>query len=175
VSEPGGTGAAAALRAAFDASFAAPPAGEAGARVALLAIRAGGEPAALRVLETAGLLPARRIVPVPGRRPELLGVSGLRGSLLPVFSLARLLGRSEAGDEPRWVALAGVDQARVGLAFAAFEGHLLVPAQDLAVAAEEGRGHVAAVARLAGGPRPVLSVASLLRAVTGGEGTWAVR
>jgi purine-binding chemotaxis protein CheW len=163
--EPRGGRGAAGLREEFDASFAAPPRADREDLVALLAIRVGAEPVALRVLETAGLLPARRIVPVPGRRPELLGVSGLRGAVLPVFSLARLLGRGDA-DEPRWMVLAG-DGARVGLAFSAFDGHLLVPAGVVA-AAEPGRGHVAGVARLQDGLRAVLSVPSIVRAITGG-------
>lgn len=155
------------LRRRFDAAFAERPAEGRDEVVALLALRVGGEPVAIRVLETGGLVPARRIVPVPSRRPELLGISGLRGAVVPVYGLARLLGRGEEA-EPRWIVLAGGEE-RVGLAVAAFERHLVVPARDLRPAehATDPRAHVREILHAAGAPRPVLSVPSLLRAITG--------
>jgi purine-binding chemotaxis protein CheW len=155
------------LRRRFDAAFGERAAGGGEEVVPLLALRVGGEPVALRVLETAGLVAARRIVPVPSRRPELLGVSGLRGAVVPVYGLARLLGRSDDG-EPRWIVLAGGEE-RVGLAVAAFERHLVVPARDLRPAehAADARAHVREILHAAGAARPVLSVPSLVRAITG--------
>jgi purine-binding chemotaxis protein CheW len=150
------------LRAAFDRGFAARPAERRRDLVALLAVRAGGEPVALRVLETGGLLHAPTIVPVPGARPELLGIAGLRGEILPVFALARLLGRATAA-EARWIALAGGGAARVGLAFEAFEGHVVVPSARVRPA--PGGGTAFEIAELDGGARPVLSMGELLRAV----------
>lgn len=165
-------GSARALREAFDASFAAPARTLRQEGTALLAIRVAGEPFALPVHEIAGLLPARRIVPVPGRRPELVGICGLRGAVVPVYALSRLLGLDDDGEPPRWFVLgaAGPAADRVALAFSTFEGHLVVPAAalDRASAGDAGR-HVAAVARLASGARPVLGVASLLQAVTAHE------
>ena len=46
------------------------------------------------VLEVAEL---GRVEAVPGARPELLGIRNLRGQILPVVDLARLLGRAAAG------------------------------------------------------------------------------
>jgi chemotaxis signal transduction protein len=155
-----------ALRAAFDAAFAAPPRGARRDLVPLLAIRAGGDPVAVRVLETAGLLPAKVIVPAPSRRPEVLGVCGHRGAVLPVFSLARLLGRAEEGEAPRWMLLAGREE-RVALAFAAVDGHVLVAPAALQRAAGEGMGHLAEIVEFEGAGRPVVSIPSLLRAITG--------
>lgn len=166
-----GSAAAEALRRAFDAAFAAPPRPARDALVPLLAVRVGGEPMALRVLELAGLVEARRIVPVPSRRPELLGVSGLRGAVVSVYGLARLVGRGDE-PEPRWIALAGGEE-RVGLAVATLEGHLLVRPDELSpvAAAGEARPHVREILRLERGSRPVLSVPSLLRAITGAPET----
>ncbi|ABS26571.1 chemotaxis protein CheW [Anaeromyxobacter sp. Fw109-5] len=157
---------AAALRAAFDATFAAPARGARRDLVPLLAIRAGGEAVAVRLLETAGLLPAKAIVPAPSRRPEVLGVCGHRGAVLPVFSLARLLGLAEEGEAPRWMLLAGREE-RVALAFGALDGHLLVPPSALQRNAGEAVGHLAEVVEIEGAGRPVVSVPSVLRAVTG--------
>lgn len=156
---------AAALRAAFDATFAAPARGARRDLVPLLAIRAGGEAVAVRLLETAGLLPAKAIVPAPSRRPEVLGVCGHRGAVLPVFSLARLLGLAEEG-EARWMLLAGREE-RVALAFGALDGHVLVPPSALQRNAGEAVGHLAEVVEIEGAGRPVVSIPSVLRAVTG--------
>jgi chemotaxis signal transduction protein len=156
------------LRSAFDAAFAAPARVMREDAVALLAIRVAGEPAAVRVLETAGLMPAPRIVPVPSRRPELLGIAGVRGAVVPVYALARLLGRGDDG-EPRWILLAGGGE-RIGLALSTFERHLVVSAHALRPIAqtEPGRAHVAELLHADQDVRPVLSVASLVRQITGG-------
>jgi chemotaxis signal transduction protein len=164
---PGGGGTAAELRAAFDAAFARPPSAAGQDAVALLALRVAGEPVAVRVLETAGLMPARRIVPVPSRRPELLGISGIRGAVVPIYGLARLLRRGDDG-EPRWILLAAAGgEERVGLAVATFERHLLVPAGDLRPAAAGAAAHAPELLHADDAPRPVLSIPSLVRAITG--------
>lgn len=158
-----------ALRAAFDAAFSRPARAPDADTVALLAIRVAGAPMAVRVLETAGLMQVRPIVPVPGRRAELLGVSGVRGALVPVYSLARLLGRGD-DDPPRWLLLAATARGeRVGLAVATFERHLVRPAGDLrpATASGSGEAHAPELLVADGTVRPVLSVPSLLRKITG--------
>jgi chemotaxis signal transduction protein len=162
------TGAAAELRRAFDAAFAAAPREARGDAVSLLAIRVGSDPYALRVLEVAGLLQPKCIVQVPSRRAELLGLMGLRGAVVPVYSLARLLGRGAEAEEPRWAVLCGAED-RVAVAFGAFEGHVEVAAGELVTAAEGGaaREHVAHLANAGGALRPVLSLESILRAITG--------
>lgn len=167
MSERGYTGASAeALRRTFDAAFASPRPTERDALVPLLALRVGGEPMAVRVLELGGLVPARRIVTVPSRRPELLGISGLRGAVLSIYGLARLLGRADDG-EPRWIAVARGGE-RIGLAVATLEGHLLVRPQELRrVDGDEARPHVREILRGDPQSRAVLSVPSLVRAITG--------
>jgi chemotaxis signal transduction protein len=156
-----------ALRAAFDEAFARPAETASRDTVALLALRAGGERVAVRVLETAGLMTARPIVPVPSPRAELLGVSGIRGAVVPIYSLARLLGREDEG-APRWVVLAAAGGERVGLAVAVFERHLVVPAAEVRPAAHPGSAahHAPEVLQAGGEARPILSVPSLVRAIT---------
>jgi chemotaxis signal transduction protein len=156
-----------ALRAAFDAAFARPSEAPAHDAVPLLALRVGGEGVAVRVLETAGLLAARPIVPVPSRRAELLGVAGVRGAAVPIYSLARLLGRADDG-APAWFVLAGEGQERIGLAVTRFERHLLARPAELRPAAHGGgAGHAPEALHAGGEVRPVLSIPSLLRAITG--------
>jgi purine-binding chemotaxis protein CheW len=63
-----------------------------------------------RVLEVADL---GTIAAVPGSPPEVLGVRNLRGQVVPVIGLARMLGLS--GDEPSRVVVAESGELRAGL------------------------------------------------------------
>lgn len=159
---------AAELREAFDAAFMRRREGDRDEGVPLLAIRVGGEPMAIRVLETAGLLPARTLVAVPSRRAELLGIAGVRGAVVPVYSLARLLGRPDDGP-PRWIVLAAAAEGeRIGLGVAAFDRHRIARGAELGPAAAGGvaGAHVSEVLHADGAVVPVVSVPSLVRAVT---------
>jgi purine-binding chemotaxis protein CheW len=118
-------------RAEFDAAFAAPPAEGRRAAERLVRIEVGGERFALRLADLAGLRRLGKLVALPGARPELLGVAGLRGRLVPVFDLGRLLGCG--ADEPRWLALARAEEP-VGLAFGGLEGQIEVAPEAQATA-----------------------------------------
>jgi chemotaxis signal transduction protein len=131
-------GRAAALRDAFDRSFAAarppdPPPGE-----DLLAIRIAAERYAIRLSEIAGLYPDRRISPLPGSTPALRGIAGFRGVIVPVYDLAALLGQPP-GDTIRWIAMAASEP--LAFAFTAIDRRLQV-ARDAIVPNEiDGRPH----------------------------------
>jgi len=107
---------AARLRREFDGAFAAalPPA--AGLTEDLLAIRLGGAPHAIRLRELTGLVVAHNIVQIPSRAPDLLGVASVRGGVVTVFSLERLLGFPASQVASPWLALVGTREP-VGLAF----------------------------------------------------------
>ena len=152
-----------ALRAAFDAAFTSPPADPRPAEVPLLVLRVGTARVAVRALETGGLVAPGRIEPVPSRRRELLGVAGLRGTLLPVYGLARLLGIDDAGETPRWLLLAG-GAAGVGLAFGALEAYRRVPEAALEVASG-ATGALRELVRVEAGALPVVSMPALLREI----------
>jgi chemotaxis signal transduction protein len=64
------------------------------------------------VVEIAGL---GEIAPVPGARPEILGVRNLRGQILPVIDLAALLGLTPAA-APRQLLVAETGNLSAGLA-----------------------------------------------------------
>jgi chemotaxis signal transduction protein len=155
------------LRRAFDDAFAAPAALPARDAERLLAIRVAGEPFAIRVLETVGLLAARKIVPMPTRRPEVLGLTAIRGALLPVFSLAGLLGLGAVPDDARWFVLAGRRQP-VALAFGRIDAQVEVPRAELHGAADAGpSGPVRELATVDGHPRPLVDIPTLLRGIAG--------
>lgn len=114
------------LAAEFDGSFALAHR-EAPVTVDVLAIGVGGDRYALRISDIAGLFADRAITAVPSSRAELLGIAGFRGSIVPVFDLAVLLGYTSIA-APRWLVIAS--GTPVALAFEEFAGQLRVPREE---------------------------------------------
>lgn len=172
-------GSAAQLRHDFDQSFAQAPqeAPEAAGSEDYLAIRLGADPHALRLAEIASLAPLAALTRVPGPCPELLGLIGSRGRLVPVYDLRALLGyaapalpRQAPGGPPgtqglpRWQVVLAAQP--VALAFDGFEGHLRLPRQ--AAAADSGQTHRHVREVLHAGPagvRPIVSLESVLEVI----------
>ena len=115
-----------------------------------------GDHYAIKVSEISGLVNDRKTVALPSPVPELLGVAGIRGGLVPVYSLAALLGYSQDPGRARWLALCGSEEP-VGLAFSDFEGYLRVPVSQVYAAEQKGvtRAYL----------KHVLCVADMVRAV----------
>jgi len=149
------------LRGDFDRSFAAPPPAAATALTDLLAIRVGGDPYAVRLADVSALVVDRQATPLPAAAPELLGVAGLRGLVVPVYDLATLLGYPGA-PAPRWLVLAA-GTPPVALAFDGVDGHLRVPPEAIA-APQASTGEVV---RTADGVRIVVDLPSVRTRVTG--------
>jgi hypothetical protein len=147
-------GTAAQLRQAFDASFAEPLREATVPPEAFLAIRVDADPHALRLADVASLLPLDAVTPLPSPLPELLGVIGHRGAVLPVYDLRTLLGYPGAA-APRWCVVLAA--APLALAFDGFDGHLRVPRQH---------GERLDVLQLDGQVRPVVPTAALLATLT---------
>ncbi len=152
-------GKAAALRHAFDRSFALPPPQAAQQIEDLLAIRVAGDPYAIRLRDIAGVVAGRRVVPVPAVTLDLLGLAGIRGRVVPVFGLASLLGYGQAGGSPRWMVLCGPEEP-IALAFSDFEGYLRLPTSALHAddSLRGTRQHVSEVASTEAGARSVISI-----------------
>jgi chemotaxis signal transduction protein len=119
---------AAALRAAFDRSFAEPAQLEMTPMADLLAVRVGDDIVAIRLSEIAGLHVGKKVTRVPGGDPALLGIAGFRGTIQPVYCIATLLGRP-AAVSPRWLVIAAA--APLALAFDGFERHLRVAVETI--------------------------------------------
>ena len=125
------------LRDAFDRAFADAPARERGAQYELLQIELAGEPYAIALADISSLHVDLAIVAVPARAPALLGVIALRGAIVPVYDLRRLLGLA-ATRPPRWAVLAG-DNA---FAFDHVAGHFSVAELPAGrVIQRDGRSH----------------------------------
>ena len=159
------------LRHAFDNSFAAPIRLGTEDAVDLLALRVAGDAYAVRLGDVSGLLVDRRLVPLPATLPEFLGLTGVKGGVIPVWSLRALLGAGADHDFPRWMILVS-GQGRgetLALAFERFDGHLMVPRAQLSerppTEPDQGAGGVVRIrhsVRANDGPRGVLDVATII-------------
>ncbi len=148
------------LRDAFDHSFAAticPP--EPGHRD-FLCIRVGGEPSAIPLGDIASLHADLRIVAMPARAPELLGLAAIRAAVVPIYDLRVAFGIPSAG-VPRWTVL--LRGAIAGFAFEGFDGHARVPERSIAAATQ--RGHARGQFALDGQPRSIVDLGSVLTAI----------
>jgi chemotaxis signal transduction protein len=153
------------MRRAFDASFAEPAATERPRTEQLVRIRAAQATVALRVGELTALQAGRRIVPVPGGPPELLGLAAAGGVALPAYDLASLLGLGRGQRSCRWLAVCGGADP-IGLAFEELLGHLSAPASAFAPLREgASRPHARELLQLPSGFLPVVDLASLLGAL----------
>jgi chemotaxis signal transduction protein len=123
---------AAQLRTAFDRSFAEPVVAAVRRMEHLLTIRVGGLPFAVRLAEVAGVHTGWSVVPVPGPRPELLGIAGHRGELVPVFDLAALLGVAAPAESQRpGCFVLAADTEPVAFAVDRTDGHVRIPVDAL--------------------------------------------
>jgi len=157
------------LRSVFDRARAIPFSSQKAETIEdLLAISLSGDPYAVRVTEVSALVVDRKIVGLPSRVPELLGVAGIRGSVVPVYSFAALLGSGGLEDRMRWLVLCGAEEP-VGLAFSDFEGYVRVPSAQIYPANGEyaKSEHVKDVARVAGRVRAVVSIPHIIEAIKG--------
>jgi purine-binding chemotaxis protein CheW len=131
------------MRRLFDEAFARPrqpdlPAGE-----RMLAIAVRGEPFAVRIAEASGLAALEsKILPVPSDVPELLGLAGHHGAVVPVFSLAALLGYTSGAGAPQWPLFCR-GQALLALAFERLEYQFSAdPAHVYALESSRTQGYV---------------------------------
>ncbi|MEY4543834.1 MAG: hypothetical protein RL685_29 [Pseudomonadota bacterium] len=169
------------LRSEFDQSFAHARQSLDTATIDFLLIRVAGEPYALRLTEVAALESDRVITPVPSAHRALLGVAGLRGSLVAVFDLAQLLGHDpqarpaqgqglqsqslqspglqtrSAASNSRWLVL--VKGSLAAMAFGEFEGQRRLGSEALATTSESGQ--LREVLRISGVARPIVPLTAL--------------
>ena len=164
--EPPPQSAAAELSRVFDQSFVRAPVPTDTGYERFLLIRAGEEPFAVRTLDIAELVAGKRVIRVPSRMPETLGILAVRGTLVPVFELARLLGRSGSGRRQPWAMVIN-REAPIALAFEKFEGQVEVP--QPAVYDDdrpEPQTYVHQIVKIGTGIRAIVDVRSMVRAIS---------
>jgi purine-binding chemotaxis protein CheW len=171
------------LRRAFDRSFAEPRENGKDLVEDLLGIGVAAEPYALRLADIRAVVADRTPIGLPGTDSRLLGVAGLRGSIIPVYDLAVVLGHPPV-TAPRWLVVTAA-RPSVALAFPTLDGHLRVARDAIAEPAGDEtedpvrRSFMAAVVRTPAGVRAVIDIAAihamihaavLGRGSTGGRG-----
>lgn len=155
------TGATAAkLRLEFDQSFASPPATTREELATVLALTIEGNRFAVRSSQIAGIAKCGKIVAVPARSRALLGLAGIRGELLPVYSLHELLGCARAGNS-RWLLLCDAP-VRIALAFEEFQGCFKVASGAFSAGADAARSIVA----INGEAHTLIEISMLARDIT---------
>jgi chemotaxis signal transduction protein len=158
---------AAELRNAFDRARAIPFLPDAVERSEnLLAIRVSGDAFAIRLSEISGLTTDRKVVAFPSPLSELLGVAGIGGRLVPVYSLAALLGYGAHAGQGRWLVLCGTEEP-VGLAVNELEGYLRVSLARVYAAEQKDAmsGPVTHVARAADMVRGIVSIPLIMEVI----------
>jgi purine-binding chemotaxis protein CheW len=88
-----------------------------GARVLLGCFEVGGRPVAIDVAQLREVVRFQPATPLPGAPAQIEGVIDLRGALVPVVDLGRLLGGEPLRPGPRSrIAVAEIDGLAIGLA-----------------------------------------------------------
>jgi chemotaxis signal transduction protein len=156
----------AAMRLAFDRSFASAPVARTSVFENLLMLSLERDPHAIRLAEVAGLFHDVHVRYLPSDVRALLGVASLRGIIVPVYDLAALLEYASA-EAPRWMILLRASP-RIALAFERFEGHVRL-ARDSFTEAHDSTStphHVGEVIRTGDALRRIVHLPSVLELVT---------
>lgn len=147
------------LREAFDAGFAGAVRQSDPTLRDFLCIRVAGEPSAIALADVASLHADLRIVALPTRAPELLGVAAIRAAIVPIYDLGVAFGSASTG-AIRWTVV--IRSGAAGFAFDGFDGYIRVPAQAIAAA---HRAHTRGLFLLGEQPRAVVDLGSVLTSI----------
>lgn len=155
------------LRESFDRSFSMPRVPSTAPADDLLLVRICGRRYALRIAELRGLFPGRKVTPLPSADPALLGIVGIRGQLVPTYSLAVLLDFGGGPSEHSSLVLCEQLNLTVALAFDEFVESVRVSESDLHASpvAERLPTHIAQVARIVPETCYVISTGSILKSI----------
>lgn len=154
------------MRRLFDESFAIVPHEQVAELQPMLAITLDAGRYAIPIREISGLAAlTEKIVPVPSRVPELLGLTGVRGIVVPVFDLAKLLGLKSQREQVRWLVFCGERQSPIALAFETMERMFELPSTEKIVP-QDGHGrYISASLREGVTLRGLISISALLERI----------
>ena len=162
------------LAEAFDRAFELPErvAEERGG--AALAIRVGADAYLLPLGGLSAVSRCTKLVELPGAPPGQIGLTGLRGGLVGVFSLPALLGYDVAPAKIAWLAMTAGPRS-YALGFEVLDGQVTLPQANIVAGPADGRRHVSGLLRLDGeaharGVLDVPSIVARLEASSAGAG-----
>jgi len=125
-----------------------------------LSVEIAGDPYMLRLSQIVGFVANKKVTRLPGGMPELNGIAGFRGVVMPIYDLAALLDYPPTRST-RWTVIAADEP--VGLGFDGFNGHFRFATDEIVPreGADEADplGHVVRSGRLA---LPVVSIPSIV-------------
>jgi chemotaxis signal transduction protein len=147
-----------ALRQHFDHAFTLPFAEQGAPQVKVLGVGIRGRSFSIALLQLGGVHRRPKITAVPSLVPEMLGVAGIRGVLVPVYDLGALIGLPPRSDSS-WIALA--QDKSVGLAFDEFLGHSTMDSRIYEQATPDATG-LTRIPELEVGSRPIVNVPALI-------------
>jgi chemotaxis signal transduction protein len=150
------------LRLEFDGAFAEPAIRSSDDVETLLTLSVADADYAVRLREIEGLFADRAVATVPSPLPELLGLSSIRGRLVPVYSLGVLLG-ARSVRAPRWFVVA--EGAAAALAFDAMGSYARARPSELLAAETSGGALCPHTLRLDGRTFGVMSIPSVVRRI----------
>jgi chemotaxis signal transduction protein len=151
------------MRRTFDSAFATPRAMRATDVEQAVIIEVGAHMLACRIGQVTRFEADRKVVPLSGPT-GLVGIAGIRGKLVPVYSLAVVLGASASGPT-RWLALCG-GHDMIGLAFERIDRFVHARGQDVCALPEAGpAAHMRELLRVGSASYNILDVASVLAAI----------
>lgn len=139
-------------------------------RVCLLTL--GGEVYAVDLRHVREVFEVEAITPVPGMPPALVGVTNVRGAVVPIMDLRRLLGLTTAGPPPRYAVIIKHGTHQVGVLVERVPEIRTVQTDQFLPApsggAQEGKPFLTAVLRLEDRMGGVVEVPTLLACVETG-------
>lgn len=111
------------------------------AALAVMVFDLGGDRFGIEISELADAAPLARCIPVPGSRPELLGLMNCRGEVRAVVDLAKLLGLpGEAGEAAGYALFLRVPAGvAVGLRVDRLDQVRRVSPEEISIAASPGQ------------------------------------
>lgn len=135
-----------------------------------LFFRCGGETLALPLTRALEILHAPKVTPIPGVPDEIAGVINVRGTIVDVISLERLLelpGQRQADPAGRRVILCEADGGSFGLEVDGVTGIQPIPPEDLLSAGDSvlaaTAAYLAGVARVGPSRQQLVSVLDVSR------------
>ena len=151
------------MRRDFDSSFALRPAAAGVAKIELLAISVAANRFALRLSDVTGIYADKKITRVPGAAPSMLGIAGFRGSISPIYDLARLMSQPHS-QMPRWLVVARA--APIAIAFDGFDGQLRLAADAIKPQqSRDAHSFTREFAQTDSGLRPIIDLQSVIEAI----------
>lgn len=130
------------MRESFDLSFTTLPSENVEDKSNCILIRCQTQLFLLRAMDLSSLEKGKRVLQVPSSSVALLGLCGKRGQIVPVYSLAVLLGYSpETLDQGNWLAFIGKGET-IALSFTGFEGYVAIPKKQIASLHEKLSGPI---------------------------------